>query len=103
MFNDLKDKIDYEYDKFTSYLSLVSRPDIMSRSFEIACKQAIYTRLCEDYASGRLKNEMVDKLMAVNDVIDFVYHKALMKNIITLQKNGLTSTSWQQIITSLDF
>lgn len=102
MFNDLIEKIDFEFDKYLSYLRLVSRSDLIDRTFEITCKKLIYERLRDEYTEGKLPAELVEKLLVINDVIDYIYLKSSSKNLLNIRKNGFAGNSWNQILLSLN-
>lgn len=91
MYKDLKEKLEYEYEKYFSYLKLISRTDFFSRSFEIAAKTAIYNSLIEEFEKNNIDDDKLEIMMKQEDLLDFLYFKT--KSSLTIVNEKLTKES----------
>jgi hypothetical protein len=103
MFLTLLEKLNYEYEKYVMYLNLSSRPEFMTRAYEIASKKAIYERMIKAIEDGEINVALEKKLLAIDNLIDVMYMKGDMKNNITLRNGKLTDTSWSQLLIGVNF
>lgn len=71
MYNDLQDKVEYEYCKFRQLLLATSRENIYEKADEIIFKQEIrdYIRANESLYTIEEK----DKLMCIENLIEHIY------------------------------
>lgn len=101
LFDNLIDKIDYEYDRYYDYLVLISRPDFVSRAYEIVVKKAIHDKIAEDYGKNRLKQETILFMMNTEDLIDFIYMK--LSRFLEFRNGEITDASWRFGLSKLKF
>lgn len=78
MFDNLLEKLEYEYSKWSNFIYAGSVSEAMSRSFEIAYKRALYLKLKEEYMNFETDELMI--LMNRKNIIDFIYLKLKDKN-----------------------
>lgn len=95
----VKEKIDFEKEQFLSYLLLNSRADLISKSYEIVLKTAIYDRLYE--MLPKLSERQANKILLTDNIVDFIYLKK--KDDLELQKGQITSYSWNRVMKDLIF
>lgn len=95
MFENLEEKINYEFDKYTAYMRLVSRVDFMTRAYEFSCKKAIYDKLTEEYEKGAFTQHELEMLISRDDLIDYMY--AIGRKNIVLCNERMTDASWSYL------
>lgn len=101
MFDNLIDKIDYEYDRYLDYLILISRPDLINKAYEIVIKKAIHDRLAEDYEAHKLNEETIIFMMNTEDLIDFMYMK--LSKFLGFRDGKISDASWQFGLSKIKF
>ena len=105
MFDDLKIKIDFEYNIFLHFLNAQSRPDIVSRAYEIAFKLAVYRRLVKAIDDGGLKedSEFYSKMMSSENILDQLYLSAKSKGCLSLDNGDISDKVWNSLIKAVLF
>lgn len=101
MFDNLIDKLKYEYEKYYCYLKLISRTDFYTRAYEIAVKEAIYQALFKDIENEKLDKDMEELLFQQENTVDFIFMKASDEAVIW--KKELTNDSWAMIKSKIKF
>lgn len=100
MFDNLKEKVNYEFERYFVYLDLISRADFKQKAFEIAAKQAIYNKILSEI--DNMTSEDIKLLMVIEDLVDVMYQKAYSKGLIVLGAHGeLNDNAWKQIFTMI--
>ena len=86
MFDDLKTKIDFEYKIFLELLKALSRTDLISRSYEISYKMALYRKLIEFIDDGIIveQSDFYISMLSSENSLDQLYLSAKSKGILTL-------------------
>lgn len=95
VFDNLLEKLKYEFDKYLAYMHLVSRSDFMTRAYEISCKKAIYDRLINAYEKKSFVQHELEMMMNQDDLIDYIY--MIGKKHIVLCNECITEESWLYI------
>lgn len=98
MFEDLVDKIDFEREKYFTYLRLISREDFYTRAFEICVKEAIIERLMEDAKNKAFSENTESFFMQLDNLLDTIYLKSSQKKCIVIENNRITDESWNKMI-----
>lgn len=104
IFNNLTEKLDYEWERYFYYIQLISRADYMHKAFEIAAKEAIKNKIATAFKTGALSDSQVNQMMLSDDIVDIIFTKASDKQLITLDSGGhLTEQSFQLIMQSVKY
>ena len=105
MFNNLKSKIEFEYKVFIELLKALSRPEIVSRSFEIAYKEALYRRLIDSINNDVLTQDksLYISMMEAENSLDQLYLSAKTKGALVLNGGDIPDKEWDIIINSVMF
>ena len=72
---------------------------MISKSYEITLKTAIYNRLYDQLP--KLTAKQSDRLLLTDHIVDYIYLKK--KNDLELQKGEITSYSWNRVMKDLLF
>ncbi len=101
MINNIKDKLEFEHEKYFSLVKIISRTEFYTRAFEIAAKKAIYNALSLDLNNNALSDELIEFLLQQENMIDFIYLKAGKDMILT---NGeLSDNTWSRLKIKIKF
>lgn len=98
MYSNLLEKIDFEHDSYLTYLLLISNADLIGKSFEITVKFAIYKKLQHEYKAKRLSEDVQEKMLKTEDVIDYIFLQANMKGLIRLEGDIIPDQYWRRIL-----
>ncbi len=96
MFDDINEKIEYEWRKWENYLYLQSSPECVSRSYEITVKRLIYQMLIKrlDKMNDFDKRAMMYK----KDFIDFMYSKSSDEQIIEIKSGKIPDDVFEKML-----
>lgn len=105
MFDDLKVKIDFEYKVFLELLKALSRTDIISRSYEISYKMALYRKLIDFISDGNVNEEssLYSTMMSSENALDQLYLSAKSKGLLSLDNGDIPDSIWDILINSVIF
>lgn len=93
---ELDEKIKYEWKNYMCNIKLMSKTDILTHSFEISVKQAIYKRLMDDINNGSTESFPED-VMAAPDLIDTLYHAFVSGPDTMLDNGSIKDMTWEYI------
>lgn len=104
MFDDLKTKIDFEYNVFLELLKALSRTELISRSYEIAYKMALYRRLINYLSNEELKSSsFYSSMMSSENTIDQLYLSSKSNGFLSLNNGEIPDSEWNNLMDSVMF
>lgn len=93
MYDSLEEKILNEHNVYMNVLLLNSRADIISRTYEITVKTAIYNKLINSIDC--VSAEKQKKMMLTDNLIDWLYLKMVTGRIV-IENGELSDATWNQ-------
>lgn len=103
MFENLKEKIDFEYKVFLELLKASSRTEIISRAFEIAYKEALYRRLLDSLKTNLIAEATYKYMLLSESTLDQMYLSAKSNNLLKLENGVIPDTVWENILKAVMF
>jgi len=95
MFDNILEKLEYEYSKWSNFIYAGSVSDCMSRSFEIAFKRALYQKLKETVID--FNDDEVRIAMQRKNLIDYIYLKLKDNKCLILENEYISDENFKKI------
>lgn len=96
MFDDIEQKIDYEYEKWANFIYTTTTPDYLSRAFEIAAKRAMYHKIKEKLSEFTCPQ--ITYVMKRQEFLDYMYLKCFEANYIILTNGGIDDDTFKRML-----
>lgn len=95
MFDNLLEKLEYEYSKWSNFVYAGSVSEAMSRAFELAYKRALYQKLKDEYMN--YTDSEIKMLMNRKDVMNYIYLKLKDRKCLRLDNEKIPEEDFKII------
>lgn len=95
MYDNLLEKLEFEYSKWSNFVYAGSVSEAMSRAFELAYKRALYQKLKDEYIN--YTDSEMRMLMNRKNIIDYIYLKLKDRKCLRLDNEKIPEEDFKII------
>lgn len=95
MYDNLLEKLEFEYSKWSNFVYAGSVSEAMTRAFELAYKRALYQKLKDEYMN--YTDSEMKMLMKRKNIIDYIYLKLKDRKCLRLDNEKIPEEDFKII------